>query len=106
MIDKDDVIRKKHGLPDQTGSHIQVHIRRLILDGIDLPHHQQPALKATIEAELSRLLSEGGVSTDLLHGGALAAREVSSIQLANVIRPQELGQQIAHSVYSRLGSSR
>jgi hypothetical protein len=40
---------------------IQIYIDRLILDGISVPHSQRPLLQAAVEAELGRLLAEGGI---------------------------------------------
>lgn len=78
---------------------IQLNIERLILDGIDLPRHQGPLLKASVEAELARLLSTGGISPSLAAGVALPRIAVGNIQLNATNNPAQLGQQIAQSVY-------
>ncbi len=40
---------------------INLHIERLVLDGITLSPGESPLLKAAVEAELTRLLMSGGV---------------------------------------------
>ena len=81
---------------------IKVHIERLILDGVSVPHHQRPVLQATVEGELSRLLGEGGLAAALQSGGALPSVKGHSIQLASDSNPTQLGQQIAQAVYGGL----
>ena len=80
-----------------------VHIERLVLDGIDVPYHQQPLLQAAVEAELARLLAAGGVAPGLRAGGALSHVPGGTIDLAEDRGPAHLGQQIAQAVYGGIG---
>ncbi len=82
---------------------INLNIEQLILDGIDLPHHQRPFLQASVEAELGRLLTTGGLAADLQSGGAVPRLSAEAIQLTGDSNPTTLGQQIARSVYGGLG---
>lgn len=79
---------------------IDLHIERLILDGIDVPWHERPILQAAVEAELARLLAEGGLNRQT----NIALRDVPAghIQLSNENEPGQLGRQIAQSVYGGL----
>jgi hypothetical protein len=83
---------------------IQIYIDRLILDGISLPHVQRPLLQAAVEAELGRLLTEGGVGAEWRSGGAVPSLSTPAIQLSPDSSPTQWGHQIAHAVYRGIGS--
>ncbi len=82
---------------------IRVHIEHLILDGFDLSPADRVLVQTAMQTELARLLTEGGVSPEIQHGGAL--RTVRAGELSAASRePALLGQQIAQSVYRGIGS--
>ena len=83
---------------------ISLHIDRLILDGISLSHAQRPVLQAAVEAELGRLLTEGGVGAEWQQGGAVPSVSAPAIQLSPEGNPTQWGHQIAQSVYRGIGS--
>lgn len=82
---------------------INLHIDRLILDGLNIPHNQRHLLRASVEAELGRLVMEGGVSPRLTNGGAVPQVNAKGIQPGASNNPVQLGQQIARSVYGGIG---
>ncbi|MEW5959505.1 MAG: hypothetical protein AB1801_17410 [Chloroflexota bacterium] len=82
---------------------LNVTIERLILDGLDLPPHLRPHLQTAVEAELTRLLADGGLSPSLQGGGAKPYLPARNIQLTESSHPAELGQQIARAVYGGIG---
>jgi hypothetical protein len=82
---------------------INLHIERLVLDGLDIAREQRPVLQAAVEIELSRLLTERGLSPSLAQGVAVPRLSARDMQLTNMSRPTELGQQIAQSVYGGIG---
>jgi hypothetical protein len=82
---------------------INLHIERLVLDGIPLGPGQRPLLQTAVEAELTRLLSKGGLNNALQSGGALYNVRTAGIQLADDRIPARLGQQIAGAVYRGIG---
>ena len=82
---------------------INVHIDRLILDGISISHYQRPLLQAAVEGELARLLAADGLATGLLAGGAMLHVPAGAIQLTGESDPANLGQQIAQAVYGGIG---
>lgn len=82
---------------------IYVHIERLILDGVSVPPAERPVLQAAVEAELARLLAEGGLSSDLQSGGALPSLPAGGIELPAEGNAGRLGNQIARAVYRGLG---
>ena len=59
---------------------IDLHIERLVLDGIDIPHHQRPAFQVAVTAELTRLLTEGSLQPGFATGGAVAFARSENIQ--------------------------
>lgn len=81
---------------------IDLHIERLILDGIDLTPRQRHLLQTSMTAELIRLLNEGGMAPHLTGGIALNRLSTSAVQW-NGDNPVQLGQQIAQSVYGGIG---
>ncbi|BBL72821.1 hypothetical protein [Methylogaea oryzae] len=83
---------------------VNLHIERLILEGLDLPPGQKRLLHAAVEAELARLLSEGGLSSPLTGGGAMPSLAGPSMQFQAGSSPSALGRQIAGALYRGIGS--
>ncbi|MBL0011650.1 MAG: hypothetical protein IPP22_13140 [Nitrosomonas sp.] len=81
---------------------INLHIERLVLDGVNVESDLRRMLQATVEAELTRLLTEGGISPSLAQGVALPRISADGIQLTDN-KPVQIGQQIAQSVYGGIG---
>jgi hypothetical protein len=84
---------------------INLHIERLVLDGLPIEGSQAAHVQAAVETELTRLLTENGLTWDFQLGIASPVIHASSLQLALGSKPAQLGRQIAHSVYSGLGNS-
>jgi hypothetical protein len=82
---------------------VKLHIERLILDGISPFPGERPLLQAAIEAELTRLLANGGLNDALRSGGALYNVRTAGFQLAHDGNPARLGEQIARAVYGGIG---
>jgi hypothetical protein len=82
---------------------IYLEIEQLILDGIDLPHHQRPFLQATVETELAHLLAGGGLAPGLQTGRTIPQLSAEAIELTKNPDPTALGQQIARAVYGGIG---
>lgn len=81
---------------------INLHIERLVLDGVNIAPHQGPLLQQALQTELTRLLATGGLSDGLTRGIALPRLSASNIQLTDN-NPTQLGRQIAQSVYGGIG---
>jgi hypothetical protein len=82
---------------------INLHIERLVLDGLPIEHRHGPLVKAAVEAELSRLLTADGLAGNLMSGGAISSVPVPNIQVADNSNPKQLGQQIGRAVYGGIG---
>ena len=79
---------------------INLHIERLILDGLPITHSQGPLVRAAVEAELARLVTENGLAAGLQTGLAVPSVRADAIQLTSGNSPWQIGTQIAASVYS------
>ena len=82
---------------------INLHIERLVLDGLPIEHHQGALVKAAIEAELGRLLTVEGLADGLISGGAVPSVPARGIQLASNSSPRKLGQRIARALHGGIG---
>jgi hypothetical protein len=82
---------------------IELHIERLVLDGLTATPRERTQIRAAVETELSRLLSEGGLAHELAGGIALPSLAADNIQLPQGGNPWQLGEQIARAVYSGIG---
>lgn len=84
---------------------INLHIERLLLDGVHIAPNQRHLLQVSIEAELTRLLTQGGVAASMSQGLAVPKISAANLQLTSGTNPTQLGQQIAASVYSGIGNN-
>jgi hypothetical protein len=82
---------------------IRVHIDRVVLDGLPIERHQTAQVQAAIASELTRLLTESGVTPGLLRGGTVSYALGGTIQYTNSDQPAHLGRQIGQAVYGGIG---
>lgn len=82
---------------------INLHIDRLVLDGLPIDHRHGPLIKAAVEAELGRLLAADGLANSLANGGATPSVPASGIQVSHDSNPARLGQQIGRAIYGGIG---
>jgi hypothetical protein len=80
---------------------IHVRIDRLVLEGVTLPAGGGAAVGAALEAELGRLLAEGGLGEAWQAGDAMPYLAAGPVSLAG--SPADLGTGIARAVYGGLG---
>lgn len=81
---------------------INLHIERLVLDGVDIASSQGDLLQASVVNELTQLFVSGGLDTNLMGGASLNRVDANNIQVSDE-KPRALGQQIAQSVYGGIG---
>jgi hypothetical protein len=79
---------------------INLHIERLILDGLPINSGDGGALRIAMETELTRLFTQNGGTPSLQTGTALPTMRAESIQLTAQNSPAQLGLQIAESVHN------
>jgi hypothetical protein len=82
---------------------IEVHIERLVLDGLPVTASEAPRVRAAVESELARLFATGGLNRELAAGGAVPRVDAPEVRLARRERPEAIGQGIARSVHRRIG---
>jgi hypothetical protein len=90
----------------EAGPNIHVYIERLVLHGLPLERIQAPHIQIAVENELTRLLVENGLATNLQAGGAVPSVRANAIQLTPSSNPTQMGTQIAQSIYSGIGKER
>ena len=83
---------------------VNLHIERLILDGLPIESRHGSTLQASIENELARLLTQSDLAANL-RGGAVPSVRADAIQLSSQSDPIQLGRQIAGSVYRSIGKA-
>jgi hypothetical protein len=84
---------------------INVHIERLILDGLPIERRDGAIVQAAVEAELTQLFNSGQLSPALLASSMVPGLRAAAIELKETVSPTDLGQQIAQTVHSSLGKS-
>jgi len=80
---------------------INVHIERLILDGLPASYAEGFYIGAAVETELARLFATGGLVSSLQTGGAWANMPAPAIHLSTG-KPSQIGSQIAKAIYGSL----
>lgn len=82
---------------------INLHIERLVLDGVSVEPHQRAELKAAVEAELGYLLVSNGIGQGVQLSNRFRAVSGGVISIENIHEPASLGQQIGNAVYRGIG---
>lgn len=78
---------------------INLHIEKLVLEGLNLSPREGVQLQVAVEAELLRLLMTNGLAEGLTTGETLASLPVAPVTATKNNNPTQLGHQIAHSIY-------
>ena len=82
---------------------VNVHVERLVLEGVSILPGQSHLLQASVAAELTRLLADRGVSHNLMAAGAVPQVFSTDIRLASGTGVAQLGERIAGSVFGGIG---
>jgi hypothetical protein len=83
---------------------IDLHIGELILR--DVPYALRHRIAAAVEHELGRLLSEQALPPSIIQGGHIPQIDIGTMQLAPDAKPDDIGAQIAQSVYGNLSANK
>ncbi len=81
---------------------INLHIERLVLEGLPLSSSHAPLVQLAVQQELTRLLGVNGIGPGLMSGGAMPQAHGGNMQLARETSPRQMGTQIAQSVHEGL----
>jgi hypothetical protein len=85
---------------------MNVHIERLILNGLPATSAQGPQIGSAIQTELVRLLATEGLKDELRGGIAVPHIRAGVIQLGAENQPAKLGNSIAQAVHEGIGNSK
>jgi hypothetical protein len=79
---------------------LDLNIEELVLRGF--PALDQDRIKRAVRAELERLIRENGIPTALSRGGELARLDGGIFEVKPGSSPEEIGAQVARSLYGGL----
>ena len=82
---------------------IEVHIERLVLDGLPVTSAESARVRAAVTAELSRMLAAGGLARELHGGGAVPRVAAPQFSFGPRERPDAIGRHIARSIHAGIG---
>lgn len=85
---------------------IELHIDRLILEGIDLEFADRGLLETAVTAELTRLLEVNGLRGGVGNGRSLASLTANPISLPENQSADGVGQEIGRAVYGTVAGGR
>lgn len=76
---------------------INVHIERLVLNGVPVPSGEGESVQAAVETELTHLLADKGIQYPAPY--AVPHISAAAIRLTRDAKPSSLGHQIAEAIY-------
>jgi len=82
---------------------INIHIDRLVLDGLPGSAHDLPAFQAAIQAEITDLLAAHGIAPQFLTTAAVPYVAAPAIRLTAHPTAHQLGIDIGRAAYSVFG---
>jgi hypothetical protein len=82
---------------------VNVHVERLVLEGMEPTPRQRAILRSAFTAELSRLVAAGGLDGTFTRGASVPAAPAGPLQLGATFDAKETGTRIARAVYAGLG---
>ncbi|MDR3415532.1 MAG: hypothetical protein P4L83_05025 [Nevskia sp.] len=85
---------------------IDLHIERLVVDGLELSSAEARRLRRSVERELARLLTDGGLAQSLARGAAVPRLQAPAIALPPRATPEATGGRIAAAVHSSLAPAK
>ncbi len=83
---------------------INLHIDRIILEGLAIAPGQKRSVQIALQAQLAELIAGSGISHSLAEGGSIPEATVPALHLLDQHNPTQLGTQIARSVHQGLAS--
>ncbi len=81
---------------------INLHIERVVLEGIDVGAGDRELIRESIASELGRMLGDGGLGNGL-SGGISRSRVMAGDVQLTADKPVEFGRRIAGSVFKGVG---
>lgn len=78
---------------------INLHIDRVVVDGVSLGRGSERQVRAAVERELTALFATRGVPNSLLGGGAVPKLSGTSMRQSKGSTPTGVGRDVAGSIY-------
>ena len=82
---------------------INLHIERLVLDGLPVGSHEGPLVEAAVAAELTRMFAGGGFGEGTPRGGTRPLVRAEAIRMDGSGGAEGLGKQIGQAVFGGIG---
>lgn len=82
---------------------VNLHIERLVLEGVTLTPAQRRQLQSAMTTELSRLITESGLAEHLHTQDTASVLSAGPIQISDQPDPTQIGTQIAQALYRGIG---
>lgn len=82
---------------------VRLHIEHLVLDGFSMTPAQRTAFTGAAEAELTRLISTGGLSDAAAAGFAVPALDGGLLHPPSPFHPVSFGHEVARALYAGIG---
>ncbi len=82
----------------------RIHIERLIVNAAPMSRAQEQQLRTSLTEELTRLVKQGRLSSQILAGGRLNSLSARMQANTGATSPAGMGKQIANAVYSGIGA--
>ena len=82
---------------------VNLHIDRLVLEGVSVEPRQRTELKAAVESELRQQLTNQGIGSMLQSSNNQQSIRGGSISVENISKAASLGQQIGNAIYRGIG---
>ena len=82
---------------------VEIHIDRLVLDGVPVERTSVMALRSAVESELGAMLSQGLLPPAIGSGGAIDLVRAPRIDVGPTHTPMQIGRAIANSLHGGLG---
>ena len=80
---------------------VELYIEELVLRGFAGGDRHE--IRAAVQQELTRLLTEQGIPPSLMEGRSIARLDGGSVEVAPDATPEVIGTQIARSIYGGFG---
>lgn len=82
---------------------VRLHIEHLVVDGYPMTPAQRTAFTGAAEAELTRLISAGGLSEAVAAGICVPALDGGRVHPASPFHPVSFGKEVARALYAGIG---
>jgi hypothetical protein len=83
---------------------INLHIERLMLEGVAIDRHEGVLLQQAAQTEFARLLTRHGIGESWQEGGAVSQLAAPMLNLGESENALSFGQAIGQSVYRSIGT--